>query len=234
MNSSAGTSSPVFGSHRTGRWPEKSTRTFFPALHLPHRRGQGVDPALVVAAELAVAIAVGMGVEVLQPQALERDARAFELLVEPRHVRERPRDPDQVVDSLKEADLQLGVVQVVRERPVQPGLGLPGGSTRTRSPGRPHRRRPRPAGAGRRPTAVAGSRGSVASAASPSASRHLLWSEAPYRCRGATDACSRWPESPFGIHRNGRSGSPGTDVHDRSESAFRMLRNTQPMRCAHH
>ena len=165
------------------------------AVHLTHRRGQGADPALIVAAELAVAVAVGMGVEVLQPQALERDARALELLVEPRHVRQRPWDADQVVDSLEEAGFQLDVVQVVRERPAQPRLGSPGGSTRRRSPGRPHRHGPRPAGAGRRPTAVAGSRGSVASAASPSASRHLLGWEAPYRRRGATDACSGWSES---------------------------------------
>jgi hypothetical protein len=43
--------------------------------------------------------------------------------VEPRHVRERPGDPDQIVDSLEEAGLQLAVVQVVRQRPTQPGLG---------------------------------------------------------------------------------------------------------------
>jgi len=33
--------------------------------------------------------------------------------------------------------------------------------------------------------------------------------EAPYRCRGTTDACSGWPESAFGIPRNERSGSSG-------------------------
>jgi hypothetical protein len=42
-----------------------------------------------------------------------------------RHVREGPGDPDQVVHPLEEASLQLAVVQVVRQRPAQPGLGRP-------------------------------------------------------------------------------------------------------------
>ena len=94
-------------------------------MHLAHRRGQGTDPALVVAAELAVAVAVRVGIEVLQPQTLERDARTLELLVEPCQVRQGPRDPDQIVDPLEEAGLQPGVVQFVRERPAQPGLSRP-------------------------------------------------------------------------------------------------------------
>ena len=66
-----------------------------------------------------------MGVEVLQPQPLERDARALEFLVEPGHIRERPGHPHQVVHPLEEPGLQLGVVEVLGERPPQPGLGRP-------------------------------------------------------------------------------------------------------------
>jgi hypothetical protein len=84
-----------------------------------------LTPAVVVAAELTVAIPVGVGVEVLQPQPLERDAGVLELLVKPRQVRQRPGDPDQVVDPLEEPGLQLAVVQLVWERPGQAGLGCP-------------------------------------------------------------------------------------------------------------
>ena len=95
------------------------------AMDLAHRRGQGADPALVVAAELAVAIPLGVGVEILAPETLQGDARPLEFLVKPRHVREWPGDPDQIVDPLEQAGFQLRVVQVIRERPVQPGLGGP-------------------------------------------------------------------------------------------------------------
>jgi hypothetical protein len=144
--------------------------------------------------------------------------------VEPHHLRERPRDPDQVVHPLEQAGLQVGVVHLVGKRPTQPGLDC---STAVR-------RGPRPVEAGRRPTALAGSRGSVASVASPSASRHfplrrhLTGAAAlPMRLQDGRNRRSGRPERAITFRRNPCSGSSGTGVQDRSESALRMLRNAQ-------
>jgi hypothetical protein len=64
------------------------------AVDLAHRGRQGPRPVVVVPAELAVAIPVRLPRQVLEVQPLQRDARAFELLVDPR--RHRSWDADDI------------------------------------------------------------------------------------------------------------------------------------------
>ena len=56
------------------------------AVHLPHRRPQPPRPLPVDLAELRVAVAAGMDVEVLLPEQLQRDPVALELAVDVRAV----------------------------------------------------------------------------------------------------------------------------------------------------
>ncbi len=63
------------------------------AVDLPHRGRQGPRPAMVVQAKLAIAIAGGLPLEVLQPEALQRHAGALELLVDPGQIRLRRGPP---------------------------------------------------------------------------------------------------------------------------------------------
>jgi hypothetical protein len=89
------------------------------AVDLPHRGRQGPRPVVVVPAELAVTIPGGLLRQVLEVQPLQGDARAFELLVNPRHVRHRSRDTDEFAHPPEQPRLQLRVVEVGGERPCQ-------------------------------------------------------------------------------------------------------------------
>ena len=82
------------------------------AVDLAHRGRQGPRPVVIVPAELAVAIPVGLPRQVLEVQPLQGHAGPFELLVDPRHVRQRPRHADDVSDPPEQPSLQLRVVEV--------------------------------------------------------------------------------------------------------------------------
>src|SRR5206468_12836751 len=60
------------------------------AVHLPHRSALRADPAPIPLAELRVTVSVGMALEVLVMQQLQRHARAAKLSVEVAEVRRGP------------------------------------------------------------------------------------------------------------------------------------------------
>jgi hypothetical protein len=138
--------------------------------------------------------------------------------VEPRHVGEGPGDAQQVVHPLEEPGLQLGVVEVLGERPAQPGLGRPAAVLEDGP-------QADPAGAGHRPLGQPPPHRSrrisriccisslaVAIPAPPCAGRHLTGAAAlPMRVQDG---------------RNRRSGIPRErGDHLAPQSVFRILRN---------
>jgi hypothetical protein len=86
-------------------------------VDLAHGRLQGADPALVVPAELAVAIPVGVLGEVLQVQPQQGHARPLEFLMQPRHVGQRPRHAHDVADPSEQPSFELRVVPLGRQWP---------------------------------------------------------------------------------------------------------------------
>ncbi len=161
---------------------------------------------MVVQAKLAVAKGVGVGLEEFQPQPLERHPGARELLVDPGHVGERPRDPDEIMDPVEEPGLQLGIVQVLRQRPGQADPFGPAAVLGDRAQADPARPGDGPVG---EPLAVLQSQNLAdLSHQSPRighAGRLLGW-RPPYRGRDATAERSGL-EPAIRMPRNGRSGS---------------------------
>ena len=88
------------------------------AVHLPHRRPQPPRPLPVDLAELRVAVAAGMDLEVLLPEQLQRDPVALELAVDVRAV--GSGSVGHWRRAAKQPGLERRVVQVGRQRPAQP------------------------------------------------------------------------------------------------------------------
>ena len=92
-------------------------------VHLPHRRPQSPYPLVVDLAELRVAVAVGMDLEVLLPEQLQRDAIALALAVDVRAVGPRPVLHRR--GAAKQTSIERRVVQLSRQRPDEPALRRP-------------------------------------------------------------------------------------------------------------
>ena len=93
---------------------------FAGAVHLSHRRPQAPQPLSVDLAELRVAVAVGMDLDVLLPEQLQRDAIALAFAVDVRAVR-----PSPVLHrrgAAKQTSIERRVVQLGRQRPDEPAL----------------------------------------------------------------------------------------------------------------
>jgi hypothetical protein len=106
------------------------------AMDLAHRGRQRVRPLVVVPTELAVAIPVGMLLEVLEVEPLQGHPGPLELLVDPGHIGQRPGHPDDVAHPLEEPGFKLGVVPLGRQRPPQVCLPSPAAVLRHRA--QPH------------------------------------------------------------------------------------------------
>jgi hypothetical protein len=191
------------------------------AVDLTHGRGQGPYPAVVVGAELAVAMALGMGLDELQPQALQRHAWALEFLVDPDHVRQGAWNPHQVTDPSEQPGLELAVVQLLGQGPPQACLGGPPTVFRDRA-------HADATGPGDGPVGQAGPELQPQNLPHLPHPYPLRWHvgpsflEVPYRRRRAPEERSRWPESVIRMDRNERSGSVGISDQDGPEYATRL------------
>ena len=105
-------------------------------------------------AELAVPVAVGLLLQILEAQPLEGHPRPLQLAVDPGHVRHRPGDADEVADPLEQAGLELDVVPLRGQRPAQARLLGPAAVLG-------HRPKADAAGPGDRPVRQAAARTSV-------------------------------------------------------------------------
>ena len=114
------------------------------AVDLAHRRRQRAHPLVIVPAELAVAVALGMPLQVLEVEQLQRYSRPLQLLMEPGHVGPGPGHAHKRVDLPEEPGFQLGVVPLGGQRPRQIRLLGPAAIIR-------HRAEADPTGAGDRP-----------------------------------------------------------------------------------
>ena len=118
------------------------------AVDLAHRGGQRAGPVVVVPTELAVAVAVGVLLQVLEVEPLQGHPRPLELLVDPGHVGQRPGHAHDVPHPLEQPGFELGVVPLGRQRPCQARLPGPAAILR-------HRAQAHAAGAGDRPVGQA-------------------------------------------------------------------------------
>ena len=96
------------------------------AVHLPHRSALRADPAPIPLAELRVTVSVGMALEVLVMQQLQRHARAAKLSVEVAEVRRGPIARRQLIPAVQPpVELHLahrrhrGPAQLRRDRSLQ-------------------------------------------------------------------------------------------------------------------
>jgi hypothetical protein len=148
-------------------------------------------PVMVVPTELAVPVAVGMLLQVLEVQPLQSHPGPLELPVDPGHVGPGPGHADQVAHTPEEPGFELGVVPLGRQGPGQAGLPC---SVAVRS----HGAQPTPqaraiARWGRRCSYFRRriSRTCLISSLSVMSVGALLHEEPPYRAGRATDERSR-------------------------------------------
>jgi len=116
------------------------------AVDLAHGGRQRAGPLVVMPAELAVPVPVGMVLQIFEVQPLERDPWSLELAVDPGHVGQGSGHTDEVADPLEQPGLELGVVPLGRQRPAQGRLLSPAAVLGHRA--QPHATRPgdRPVG----------------------------------------------------------------------------------------
>jgi len=96
------------------------------AVHLAHRRTKRLCPATIPLAELAIAIAIRLSVDVLVPKKLQRHAGAAEFSMHPGKVGV-PTDNAGGARLLEDPRLQSHVVKILGQRPGQPGFPGPTG-----------------------------------------------------------------------------------------------------------
>ena len=130
-------------------------------------------PLPVVMDELGVLVPLRVALLVLHPEKLERDRGPAELTVDRGPVRHRPLGRGRELPSGEELPLQVGVIDVIGERPADPGRGGPAQVL-------PHRRRANPGHQGHLavaqplPVAEAEDFSDLAHGGSGSRHRHLL------------------------------------------------------------
>jgi hypothetical protein len=88
-------------------------------MRLPHRRRKAPAPRTVAFAEPAVGAALRMFDAILLPQQHQRHAATLELRMDVRPVRLMTLSPFRRVPRRKQPPLQLGIIDLVRQRPAQ-------------------------------------------------------------------------------------------------------------------